>query len=907
MAGRDMKVSVLVQLVDRLTAPLRGITGMLGGLGTRIGDIGRRIGIVGGALAAISFASPIQQAAAWDSQLRDIAITAGKTGGAVESMIGDIGARYQKLAVETGQRSMELAKGAQILVASGMDAGIIDRLMPTIGKVATAAGATIEDTAKTAFALNDTLKIAPEQMEAALAKLVVAGKLGRFEFKNMAQEFPNLTAQMAKFGITGMEAVESLGASLQIAMLGTANPSEAATNLKNFLTKINAPEAIKKFQKELKVDVTGLMTEAAAKGINPVEAVIAKMSDKLNVPKAEIDKIMKKANAGPGTDKEKEEAARKQIKQLLAGTKVGRLYADMQVLDFLVPTLLNLDKLGEFKKEIKAAGIDVIAEDFASRMRGLETQMNLFGEIGAQVMRRVGIAFASNLPMANTAMMQLLQWTARIDAAWPGLIDGVLSWTGALLALGAGLAILTPVFSALGAMLGLVKVALLALLSPIGLLVAVFAGAATLIYKRWETFAPFFERLKDTLGDVAGALRTLFQGLLNLDFSSVTGTLSRLGPMLAEAFRRAWVILKIAARMALAELDKILGTNLAGSDTLRTLLAGVMGLSAAFVAALPVVGALGAAVAVFAAGLGVIFSPVTLVIAGLMALGAAGIYLTQNWEAVKAQLAGIWDSLKASAQAAWDGIKQAGSDAWEGAKAKGEEFASWLTQLPGRLASSLGDLAGQMLTAAQASGQALLDGVKGKSEELVAWVQAMPGRITAALGDLGSQLLQAGQAAIQGLWDGMKAKFEELVAWVAGIPAALAAAIGNIDIGSMVKKPEWLEKMSSWFGGDKPAAAPVPGAAGAGPDAGSKVIQNLKSGAAPASDPMGNPTGFTPTGVIGGSNGFATRTAQAANSNVQVGGQITVTATGGAEVTNVQSTNPAVPVTPNRGTMVGRV
>ncbi|WP_100965360.1 phage tail tape measure protein, partial [Bosea sp. FBZP-16] len=496
MAAGNMKVSVLVQLIDRLTAPLRGMMRGISSVGSSIANLGRQIGVVGGALAAISFSAPIQQAAAWDASLRDIAITAGKTGGEVEKMIGEISDRYQKLALETGQRSADLAKGAQLLVASGMDAGLIDKLMPTIGRVATAANATIEDTAKTAFALSDTLKVAPDQMEQALGKLVTAGKLGRFEFKNMAAEFPALTNQMAKFGITGMEAVSSLGASLQIAMLGTANPSEAATNLKNFLTKINAPEAIKKFEKELKVDVTGVMTDAAAKGINPVEAVIQKMSDKLKVPQAEIDKIMKKANAGPGTDKEKQEAARKQIEQLLAGTKVGRLYADMQVLDFLIPTLLNLDKLKDFKRQVAESGAEVINQDFESRMRGLSQQLLLFGELGSQALRRIGVAFASNLPMANRAISELLRWVVAIDAKWPGLIDGVLSWTGAILAAGAGLAILTPVFSALAAAIAL-------LISPIGLVmvgIAALAAGAAYLYQNWATVGPQLSALWTDIG-----------------------------------------------------------------------------------------------------------------------------------------------------------------------------------------------------------------------------------------------------------------------------------------------------------------------------------------------------------------------------------------------------------------------
>lgn len=676
MANRDMKVSVLVQLIDRLTAPLRGMTNAIAGVANRVADLGRRIGVVGAALAALSFSAPLQQAAAWDAQLRDIAITAGKTGSAVEAMIGDIGKRYQKLALETGQRSMDLAKGAQLLVASGMDSGLIDRLMPTIGRVATAANATIEDTAKTAFALSDTLKVAPEQMEAALGKLVTAGKLGRFEFKNMASEFPNLTAQMAKFGITGMEAVESLGASLQIAMLGTANASEAANNLKNFLTKINAPEAIKKFEKELKVDVTGVMTDAAAKGLNPVEAVIQKMSEKLKVPTAEIDKIMKKAGASGMSDKDREATIRKQVAQLIAGTKVGKLYADMQVLDFLIPTLLNLDKLKDFKKQVRDAGVDVIGQDFESRMRGLSQSLLVFSELGTQAMRRIGLAFASNLPMANQALQELLKWVASIDAKWPGLIDGVLSWTGALLVLGAGLALLTPV-----------------------------------------------------------------------------------------------------------------------------------------------VGALAAAV-------GLLFSPITLVMLALAALGYAAWYVYQNWEQIGPKLKAVWDAMTQAFADAWSSIKQSFADAWAGIEQKGAE--------------------------------------------LVEWGRALPARLMEALGNLGSQLKQAGIDAIQGLWDGMSAKFDELIAWVAGKWAALTG----------------IFKMPSIGGGSSGA----PGG--------------------PAVDPMGNPTGgpaSMPGTGLGGQSGF-TRTAggPAANSNVQVGGRIVVEAAEGTRVVNVQSENPAVPVTPNRGTMVAR-
>lgn len=530
MAGnRDMKVSVLVQLVDRLTAPLRGLTRGIASVANAVGNLGRRIGVVGAALAALSFTAPLNQAAAWDAQLRDIAITAGKTGGAVEQMIAATGARYEKLALEVGQRSAALAEGAQLLIAAGMESGLIDRLMPTIGRVSTAANAELKDTARTAFALNETLKIGADEMELALAKLVTAGKLGRFEFKNMASEFPSLTAQMAKLGVTGMEAVNFLGSSLQIAMLGTDSPSEAANNLKNFLTKINAPEAIKKFEKELKVDVTGVMTDATAKGINPIEAVIQKMTDKMKVPKAEIDKILKQAGKSGMSDKEQEKVVRQRIEQLIAGTKVGKLYADMQVLDFLIPMLLNTAKFKEMKQEIARSGIDVITQDFESRMRGLSGQMLYFSEIGTQAMRRIGLAFASNLPMANQALTDLLKWVDAIDKKWPGLIDGVLSWTGAILLLGAGIAVLTPVFAALFSWAGLTVIALTAL-----------AAGAQYLWQNWDSVSKLlsavWDGMKAKLDEVLASFRQ-FPDYVIATFAPLAGQLQRLG---MEALQALW-------------------------------------------------------------------------------------------------------------------------------------------------------------------------------------------------------------------------------------------------------------------------------------------------------------------------------------------------------------------------------
>ena len=522
MSNRNFIVSVLVNLVDRMTGPLQRLRAGI----DRLAEAGRKIGVIGALAAGISFVQPMQAAAQFDGILRDVAITANKTGGDVEQLINSQAVAYQKLALQVGQKSADIASAAQILVSAGMDPALIERLMPVIGKVATAANAALSDTAKTAFSLSDALKIPADQMELALAKLVTAGKLGRFEFKNMASEFPELTAQVAKLGVTGMEAVDFLGAALQTAMKGTNNPATAANNLKNFLSKISSPETIKNFKEELNTDIVGVMTNATARGINPVEAVLEKLSSKLSVPQKEIDAILKKAKATGMTDKEAADALRGRIQQLLQGSKLGSIFADMQVQDFLIPFMLNKAGFKADKKSIQGADTKVIDDDFASRMRGLEKDLQRFGEIGTQVMRRIGLAFATNLGPLNTAMEGLLAAVARLDQIAPGLADKIVAWGGAALLAGAGLAVLTPVFGALAAALGLI-------FSKVGLVAAAITSvilATTWLVANWSTAWP---RLQELASNTVQA---------------VVATMASLGTQLADVGAKAFQAFWDAAR-----------------------------------------------------------------------------------------------------------------------------------------------------------------------------------------------------------------------------------------------------------------------------------------------------------------------------------------------------------------------
>ncbi|MBB3963481.1 phage tail tape measure protein [Rhizobium metallidurans] len=510
MASRNMALDVLVRLKDMLSSPLRGLRRSLQG----VADMARRIGVVGTAIAAISFMAPMQEAAAFQQQLIDIAGTAGKSGSAAYQMVDDLKARYEGLALQIGQTSDTIAKGSGKMIAAGLDEALVDRSLKGIGKATKAANADFNDMAGVAVSLLQTLKLPASELDDTFAGLIVAGKEGSFELKDMAKYFPTLTGQMAKLGITGRNAATQLATMLEIAKKGTADPAEAANNLNNFLSKITSPETRRNFQK-MGVDIQGVMQDAATKGINPIEAVIQKISKLSGISGKEIEGLMNKAKANGLEGADALEEVRKQLEAIYGAGALGGLFADMQVMGFLIPMLANIDEYKRIKQAVGDATGAMSDEDFATQMESLNTQLVTLGEIGTQAAREVGLAFGAWLPPINRLLMETLKWLREWDKATGGMgraalvaAGGAILLAGALGAIGivlpavaAGMSLLFSPMRLLGQgiktlgtpYVGQARVALSALgtvitgiSAPIWAVVAAVAAVAIAINRYWE-------------------------------------------------------------------------------------------------------------------------------------------------------------------------------------------------------------------------------------------------------------------------------------------------------------------------------------------------------------------------------------------------------------------------------------
>lgn len=526
-AGRNLTARFVLTLRDGVSSGIGALRARLNGLA----QAGRRIGLLGAGIAAISFAAPIASAAAYQDTLLQAQITAGGVGTAAMVAAAEAGRAFERMALETGQRSTQLAEAAQNLIAAGLSPADVTAFMPVLARTATATGATLSDLSRTAVALRQNLQITTaDQMADALGGMMEAGKAGMFELRDMAREFPVLTANMQALGLSGRTASDSLAAMLQVARQGAGTSAEAANNLNNFLSKLTSPETRRHFQ-AIGVNLEGVLADAARQGINPIEAVLQK------------------------------------IRERTGGNmfRVGELFGDIQVMNFLRPMLRGTQDYLNILQSARAANAALIDQDFATRMQGAALSLAMVQERAEQIMRRIGLGAASSLGPMITLLEAVQDGMDWLDTAYPGLIDGTIGWGASLVVLVGVLAVAAPVLSFLASgfmllvtplryllvPLRMVMAGLVALGVPIGIAAAAVAvlalglvAAAINIWRNWERFSGFFTTMWAGIRAVFGGFIDFVAGVFTGDTRRIMAGLRAMWEGLGTFFVGLWGVVR---------------------------------------------------------------------------------------------------------------------------------------------------------------------------------------------------------------------------------------------------------------------------------------------------------------------------------------------------------------------------
>ncbi|MGC4411271.1 phage tail tape measure protein [Rhizobium sp. ST-5] len=685
-----MNLDVIVRMRDLLSGPLRRLRSSLEG----ITSFTRRLGLVAAAVTAISFMGPIQEAAAFQQKLLDIAGTQNLVGQQAFQSVEEMRRQYEDLANLVGLRTDDIASGAAQMIAAGLDKTLVDSTLPEIGKAAKAANASMADMAGVATSLLQTLKLPADQLDEMLAGLVVAGKEGAFELKDMAKYFPTLTGQMAKLGVTGREAGTQLAAMLQIARKGTADPAEAANNLNNFLSKITSPETRKNFEK-MNVDIQGVMKNAALRGINPIEAVVQKISKLTGVTGEEINGLMEKAKANGLTGADALEQVRQQLEAIHGAGALGELFSDMQVMGFLIPMLANIDEYKRIRDEVAKATGAMTDGDFKTQMESLNTQMIIFENLRKQMSDEIGFAFGAWLPEINRHLTDAIFYLRQLDRETGGAVR---QW----LSIAAAGVLAATALGALGFALSAIGSGMAALAMP-------FMAAGRILFSIGRYFA--------TAAKSAVGLQTALASMSGARFSG----LSRISVGLRG--------------MALAVPG--LGLLKGAIAAIGVALAGITWPIWAAVAGI--------------AGLGLViynyWEPIKNYVQGFASVvgGALG-ELTDKLSNLAGKFAS-GNAKMAGKFAAWLGFDEAEIAAMS---ARIESFADsvvgFIKAIPGKVKGFLSDIftmndysadaEAAFRTAGEQAGQAMVNGIKGKFNEMVEWFRGLGQRILDAIGTI---------------------------------------------------------------------------------------------------------------------------------------------------------------------------
>lgn len=385
---------------------------------------------IGKAVVATGMAAvPTMISANYQAVIRDIAIKADIANKPEEQQLSRT---VIDTAIDTGMSRNDVADLVNQLVGAGMELDKALSYAPVAAKFAVGQGASGVDTASMIQALEQNAKISdPKVMQQALEAIAYQGQAGSFEASDMAKWFPQLLAGMEKNGITGLDAVTSLGSMLQVQMKTAGSSDEAANNFKNWMEKIGAGD-IKKAYSDVGIDYQASLNTGLQKGMNVIEASMAlamRYVEKIDPAKAKQIKDAQ-AKIDKEVDPEKAKAALEALEKTL---RTGDIFADMQVKAALTAYGQNRGLYEELKADSKKAS-GILDKNLAERR---ETSAQQWAELGQAVddsMRSIGDAIRPATDLAAQGLTKVARGITSLSDQFPSIAMGIGGITAAVLA-----------------------------------------------------------------------------------------------------------------------------------------------------------------------------------------------------------------------------------------------------------------------------------------------------------------------------------------------------------------------------------------------------------------------------------------------------------------------------------------
>ena len=224
--------------------------------------------------------------------------------------------------------------------------------------------------------------------------------------------------------------------------------------------------------------------------------------DLTGISTKEIAGFMEKAKANGLSGADALKQLQEQLTKIHGAGKLGELFQDQQVMDFLTPMLANIEEYKKIKEAVAGAAAPDILKDFETQMQGLDAQFTKFKELGVQAIREVGEAFGTWLPKINEGLETLIQKFRAFNESTGGLGRDILIWgggavlhAGSLGVIGIAVSAITAGLSALVAIGGAIAGFFAAITAPVWLTVAAFAAVGAAIWYFRKELGALIDRI----------------------------------------------------------------------------------------------------------------------------------------------------------------------------------------------------------------------------------------------------------------------------------------------------------------------------------------------------------------------------------------------------------------------------
>lgn len=203
-------------------------------------------------------------------EVASVAVTAEQR---TPEAIARISQSNERLSIRHGMTQTEVNNSRKVYAAAGIDLGSQEQILDPTLKGAKAEDTSGETMASAMVAAKQNLGVKDSEVTAAIDMMAKGAKLGMFEVKDMAKNFPSLGAMMAGTGREGLQGWAELIAMSQVVNMSAGSPDDAATNLRNLLGKLTSRDTVENF-KNKGVDLDSLKQKSEREGKSYPMAVL---------------------------------------------------------------------------------------------------------------------------------------------------------------------------------------------------------------------------------------------------------------------------------------------------------------------------------------------------------------------------------------------------------------------------------------------------------------------------------------------------------------------------------------------------------------------------------------------------------------------------------------------------------